>query len=121
MGEQIPMFAPKPKRKRLVEPITNPPPGERERDEAVKRAEEHADPEWATAAEAEIRRLAATREPFTTDDAVVDEVGTHEPRAWGAIVTRLKASGEIRPTGNWVLSRNATCHRRPKREWVGVK
>lgn len=91
--------------------------------EAIARVEDHADGDWMRAAVRAVRRLAATGQPFTTDDVwpLLDsqDASTHERRAMGAVIRKLVAVGAIRKTGRYVKSNRAVCHSNPKAEWVG--
>jgi hypothetical protein len=70
-------------------------------------------------AEVMARALARSHLPFTTDDLwdVVD--APREPRAMGAVITRLARAGVIRKTGRYVQSSRRANHARPLCEWVG--
>ena len=91
--------------------------------DSIDVAEQHADTEWRTTAEAILFRYAAGARPFTTDDlwAELERTGvtTHEPRALGAIVRRASTVGTIVPIG-YRPSTRSECHGRPVRVWVSA-
>lgn len=41
-----------------------------------------------------------------------------EARVFGAIFNKLSKDNLIFGTGNYIPSKNATCHARPQREWI---
>lgn len=90
------------------------------RDEAIGRADDHADTEWKRHAEQVIAWTARALGEFTTDD-VWDRIGsgfsTHEPRALGALMKRLATRGVITPTERYRTSKRTECHNRPVRVW----
>lgn len=92
---------------------------ERKRDEAIERVRQ-GKAEYIAMASAALARLAATRQPFTSDD-LVRIVGKHEDegRVLGAVFKDAHRAGLIRPTGRWPRSADASCNARDKREWVG--
>lgn len=74
------------------------------RDEAIARADEHADEAWKARAEAVVLLLARMRQTFTADDVWAymtahHQESTHEPRALGAVITRLAKANKIRKVG----------------------
>ena len=94
------------------------------RDEAIERANDHANQEWKSLARSAVVFLAETGRPFTTDDVwdLLDAlpVKTHEPRALGAIMQKAAKDGLIRSSGPYVKSRRPECHRRPVAVWEAV-
>lgn len=94
------------------------------RDEAMARADGHADPLWRDAAMRVIRSLAASGAEFTTDEvwSALARSGhvTHEPRALGALMVQAGKAGIVKPTDRYRNSRRVECHARPVRVWVGV-
>ena len=98
--------------------------GDALRDEAIDRVEQHAAPEFLDVAYTAVRRLAATRATFTTDDVwrLIEEAdpapATHEPRAMGAVMRFAKRDGYVVPLDEWTLSTRPECHRRPVRVWA---
>lgn len=90
---------------------------------AIQQVDDHADGAWRKAAFEAVRTLAETGQPFTTDDAqagMPDDVTTHEPRAWGAIMRIMARQGVIEATSQYVNSEQVSCHGRPKRLWRGT-
>jgi hypothetical protein len=91
------------------------------RDNAIDRAEEHADVAWRQAAYDSGRRLAAIRATLISEDIFASMAGTglatHEPRAMGAIMRRLHKDGLIEPTDRFVTSPSPVGHKRPSRVW----
>lgn len=85
---------------------------------ALTRVEAHAPADWKNAAEAVLARLAASGEPFTTDDvwAALDQ--PPEPRALGALIRAAAHAGRIRRVG-WRASSRPECHCRPVAMWTG--
>lgn len=93
------------------------------RDEALARVEAHTAPIFAEHADRIVRTLARTGREFTTDEVWKHLVGvfTHEPRALGAVITRLAKAGIIEKTGAYVPSGRIECHGRPVPVWVGTR
>ena len=89
------------------------------RDAAIDQVEAHADAEWKRHALEAVARLARERRRFTTDDvwAVMGKVGTHEPRAMGAVMRQAFRLGLVRGTEDYVKSKRVACHGRPLRVW----
>jgi hypothetical protein len=93
-------------------------------DEAIKRVDENAEPQWKEAARRIVCDLARTGVPFTTD-AVWGELAyqsvefPHEPRAMGGIMMGLARAGVIRRLDDQRRSIMVDCHRRPKQLWIG--
>ena len=95
-----------------------------ERDEAMERADAHADTEWKTTVEAVILHIGRMRPTFTADDVwdyleAHHKVSTHEPRALGPILTSLHKARIIHPTGGYKPSRRR--HAAPIRIWTTAK
>lgn len=97
--------------------------GTAEREEAIARADEHADPDWKEIAYRAIVWLARVYSEFTTDDvwdAMVrwyPQATTHEPRALGAIMRKAARNGVIEKTDRVRESIRPVCHRNPKAVW----
>lgn len=89
------------------------------RDEAIDRVEEHASAEWLEEAYEQAFSLAILRDAFTSEDVWdrLDGVVTHEPRAMGAVMRRLRANGVVEPTDTFVRSTSPRGHGRPSRVW----
>lgn len=87
-------------------PPKTPADGRRERDEALARVDTAADPAWKDEARRIVRRVATTRDTFTTDDVWDAGLPTPtEPRALGPVITALIRAGAITATGDYVPSR----------------
>lgn len=89
------------------------------REEAIDRAEAHADTGWLDRAYAVVVALARRRGSFTTDD-VLRELGDdmpREPRVVGAVMRRAKRDGVVEPHG-YAPSSRVESHARPKRVWA---
>ena len=83
------------------------------REDAIQRAEDHADEEWKRAAYDAVILTARLRPTFTADD-VWERIGdssTHEPSALGPVFLRASRAGLIVKTGYMRPSRNARRHR----------
>jgi hypothetical protein len=91
------------------------------RDEALARVEQHANDAWKAEAMRAVVRVARERGRFTTDDVWQAlgglDVGTHEPRAMGAVMRQAARNGWVRATDEYVKSGRAACHARPLRVW----
>lgn len=92
------------------------------RDEAIERVDGNADPDWKDAAYDAALRVATRSDRLTSDD-VWDElvkgpdVATHEPRAMGPVMLRLRKDGVIHPTDIFVKSSSPRGHGHPARVW----
>lgn len=89
------------------------------RDHAIAQAEHAAPISWLRQAHQVVAELAATGEPFTTDDVWARLPQPPEPRALGAVMQAAADRGAIAPTGRTVRSRRTACHARPLCEWAG--
>jgi hypothetical protein len=92
------------------------------RDEALQRVDQNADDAWKQRAETVVLLLARMRQTFTADDvwaylAAHHDVATHEPRALGAIITRLAKANKIRKVGYTPSTRR---HAAPVAVWSAV-
>lgn len=94
-------------------------------DNAIRQADDAANPEWKAAADKIVRKLAKSKRTFTTDDVWnrLDKTGlaTREPRAMGAVMRRAKGAGLIRSTGTFQVSARPECHRRPITVWSATE
>lgn len=92
-----------------------------ERDEAMARADEHADTQWRIEAERIVFTYAQRHTPFTSDDVMdaLDAIGlvAHEPRALGPVMNRAIRSQWIERTG-YVQSRRR--HASPIAQYRGL-
>lgn len=98
----------------------NPALGRALRKAAIKRVRQHADPAWLAAAFSAVERAAREQPRFATDDAKrIMEPGysTHEPRAWGAVMTKAQRELVCRPEPAHKLSQRGISHMRPQRIW----
>jgi hypothetical protein len=87
--------------------------------EAIERANEHANPEWKEAARAAVLAIAPGVE-FTTDDVWARLTGdeqTHERRALGAVMQQLAADGRIVKLDRVRPSTRPEAHANPKQVW----
>lgn len=87
---------------------------------ALDLVESAAPPDWLWSARNLIERLAATGEPFTTDDVWQALPQPPEPRAIGALIRAAAKAGKIRRVG-WRESSRPECHRRPVAMWEGAQ
>lgn len=90
------------------------------REEAINRVEAHADPEWKDVAYLTALRVAQQKRFFVSEDvwdALSGDVQTHEPRAMGAVMRRLRKEGIVEPTDQFVTSTSPLGHGRPSRVW----
>lgn len=96
-------------------------PGDLARDVALDRVQAASDLDWWTACRNVIRRLALTRETFTSDDVWEGlrkyQCETPEPRAMGAAFQGARSEDWITPLSEWRISRRPACHCRPVRVW----
>lgn len=94
------------------------------RDDAIDRVERHADVEWKIKAYQTGVRIAQREEFLVSEDiwqALVDEgVHTHEPRAMGAVMRKLRADAVIAPTERFIVSPSPLGHGRPSRVWESL-
>lgn len=87
------------------------------KDEAIDRADNHADESWKHAALASVRWCAHMHPDFTTDEVwhrLEKHYGleaTHEPSAIGPVFLRAARAGVIRKTGELRPSTNKSRHR----------
>jgi hypothetical protein len=89
------------------------------RDEAIDRVEANANSEWNHVAYVTAMRLASITEVFTSNDVwdALTHVTTHEPRAMGAVMRRLRKENIIEPTSQFITSTSPVAHGRPTRVW----
>lgn len=98
----------------------NPELGQALANEAIQRVGENANAAWMAAAFSAVERVARSQPRFTTDDAKrVMEPGyhTHEPRAWGAVMTRAANELLCRAEPVHWKSQRSVSHSRPQRVW----
>ena len=90
---------------------------------AIRRADDHADPNWSVWALQAVFIVASHHADFTTDDVWEAIDGrwpgsrTHENRAIGATMRHANARGWCAATDRTRPSRRRGCHRRPVRVW----
>jgi tellurite resistance protein len=87
-----------------------------ERDVAMARADDHAAPDWKTAAAEAVRWCAGTLTTFTTDDVLLRlaDIGapsTHTLTALGPVMQAAARAGVIAKTGDLRASRLRQRHR----------
>ncbi|MDO8688854.1 MAG: hypothetical protein Q7R39_02375, partial [Dehalococcoidia bacterium] len=93
-------------------------PGETEKQEGMATAADGAGSIWLASAEAAVRRVASSRETFTTDDVWLAGLpNPGNPRALGAVMHILAREGAILQTGEMRKSVRPVCHRRPLAVW----
>ena len=101
----------------------SPEQAKKETDEAMKRANEHANQRWSDECAHVIWRLARSGETFTTDEVMTimaaSEYKTHEPRALGPVVNRALRKKVIKPTGDYVKSTRR--HSSPIPVYIGTR
>ncbi len=90
-------------------------------DAALRRVEKGAKPEWLSAANRVLMKL-AKRQPYLTSDDVWRElqeakVYTDEPRALGAVVRAAARQKTISKTGRYIPSERDRCHSREIAVW----
>ena len=93
------------------------------RDEAIRRVNANAEPDWKTLAVEIGHELARSRFNFTSEDIsdrIPAHITTHEPRAMGAVMTRLRKAKVISPTDEFVMARSRVGHGRPSRVWESL-
>lgn len=99
-------------------------PGAVARDIALGRVKAAADIDWLTACRNVIRRLALTRDTFTSDDVWEGlrkyRCTTPEPRAMGAAFRGAQTEDWIKPLFEWRSSKRPACHARPIRVWKSL-
>jgi hypothetical protein len=98
-------------------------PGEarRRRDEAIRRVDDAADPEWKAAAAWAVYYVCLTESLFTPDDVWASGLPKpREPRALGPVMLRAVKGGLCRKTGRVVPSQSPTQHRNYLNEWESL-
>jgi len=92
-------------------------------DEAVERADAHADADWMAAALEAVESCAERHALFTTDDVYryLSGVATDEPRAMGAVMRKAQALGLCQATGDYRPSLRPQAHQNPKRVWQSLR
>lgn len=100
-------------------------PVEAVKEAAIAKAERGAPTGWLALAEQAVM-AAAELGTFTTDD-VWARLGKHgaagtppEPRALGAVMSKLAKAGRIAATSRYEPSARVACHGRPVRMWVAA-
>ena len=90
------------------------------RDNAIRRADVHANKDWKTVAYEVGQILARDNDNLISEDimeAMPLWVSTHEPRALGAVMRRLAKNGFIVATSEYVRSTSPLGHARPSVVW----
>jgi len=90
-----------------------------ERDAAVDQVEQNANSEWKQVAYLTAIEVGQRQGTFTSEDVwdAISGVTTHEPRAMGAVMRRLRKENVITPTDTFVISTSPLGHGRPSRVW----
>lgn len=84
----------------------------------MAQVDEHADPDWKTAAKTTLKTLAAHQEFVTSDDLWASGLPKpREPRAAGPIFRWAATHGLIEDSGRTILTAQANSHRAPIRVW----
>lgn len=97
-----------------------------ERDEAIDRSDQNADPAWREAYYTALCDVARVKETFTADDVwerlaeVEHTANTKDNRAAGGIIMRAKKDGIIRLTDRVEPSRRKHCHRMLQRVYESL-
>ena len=93
------------------------------RDEAIDRVETHANREWKEVAYLTAIEVGKRQGTFTSEDVwdAISGVTTHEPRAMGAVMRRLRKENIIMPTDTFVISTSPLGHGRPSRVWRFIR
>jgi hypothetical protein len=104
----------------LFDAVTDAAAGRRLRDDGMRTAEHAAHPWVKVAVDEAIKRWAARRVPFVSDD-IRDEVPmlASSPKLLGARINAAARQGLIRKTGTYRQSRNASRHGGVVAEWIG--
>lgn len=96
---------------------------EAKKDEAVKRASQHANPFWKLEMMKVIRQVCVQNADFTAD-AIMELYAqdttrpqTHNDRALGGLMKTAANRGYCVPTGAFRNSCRVSCHRRPLAVW----
>jgi hypothetical protein len=99
------------------------------REEGIATADAHADYQWKADMTDIIEHVARSFESFTTDDVwnvwsmwykKGETIPTHDHRALGGLMRQAQAYDWIIPSDEWRLSKQVSCHRRPKRVWKSL-
>jgi len=91
--------------------------GEANKEAALARVEEAADPQWKAKAKEAIRIVARTLPEFTTDEVWKLLPPTRENRVLGALMIAAQKEGTVAWTNRTVKSDRPGCNRRPVRIW----
>lgn len=95
-------------------------------DDAIDRADRHADDEWKEIALATVFDLARRLNRFTAEDVTFrmadthPDVTTHEPRALGAVMRRAASKRWIIATQDYTMTRRDTRNAAPVRVWASL-
>jgi hypothetical protein len=82
--------------------------------------------DWQTEFRREVLLLAATREPFTSEDALAvvglpsGEIATNANNAVGAMMTAMAKEGQIVKTGQRAPSKRPSSHGAELTVWMGT-
>ena len=96
---------------------------QRAADEAIDRVDANANERWKIEAHLCGIQMAREHDTFTSSDvaerlaARFPGVKTHDGRAWGSIMKKLRNEGWIASTETYKVSGRATNHNRPQLVW----
>jgi hypothetical protein len=96
--------------------------GAQRRDEALRRVEQHADPQWSDKALQAARLACSFGAEFSTDEvwSLLEAAGVsppREPKAMGAIMRKAGRLGLCEATERTKISTRPDCNARPVRIW----
>lgn len=94
-------------------------------DEAIERANEHADPEWKALAKRWLKTICEQHQTFTVDTlcnvlSTFPEIETRNTSALGAVMRFGAGQNWMRQTGEWELSKDPKKHSRALRKWQSL-
>ena len=85
----------------------------------------HADTAWKRAATERLQEVVERYDTFTSDDIIepleAQGITTGDNRAIAAILKGAEKAGLIEPTDNFIATKRAKAHSRPKRVWKVVR
>lgn len=122
MIEEVPLFDANitalPSWRRTLARVTHPGLAKAVKEDAIERADAHADPDWKDLAYSAVRTCACENYDFTADDvwellwrSHSPQATTHEPSALGPVFLRASRDGMIQKTGHVRASRHPRRHR----------
>lgn len=115
--EQLILETPRPVDDFLRDPLE----ARRQRDLAMTRVDDAADPLWKTAADWTVLYVCLTQRVFTGDDVWAAGLPKpREPRALGPVILRARKRGLCQKTGRIVASQVPKDHCNPHTEWESL-